>query len=206
MIKAIETKYKGYRFRSRGEARWAVFFDTLEIKYEYEREGFDLGGTLYLPDFWLPELETWLEVKGESPTQEEIRKCILLAQASKHCVLLAWNLPGEADEGQMLRMHGDEVDYDWINLVGHWWYACAKCRHVGVSYGAKCSTCKCADWSGTHNQGRNGWVYDNYRIEQAYKAARQSRFEHGENPSINALILSEPETVEVPLRALNDRQ
>lgn len=25
-IKAIETEYKGYRFRSRLEARWAVFF------------------------------------------------------------------------------------------------------------------------------------------------------------------------------------
>lgn len=25
----IETEYKGYRFRSRLEARWAVFFDTL---------------------------------------------------------------------------------------------------------------------------------------------------------------------------------
>jgi len=25
----IETEYKWYRFRSRTEARWAVFFDTL---------------------------------------------------------------------------------------------------------------------------------------------------------------------------------
>jgi hypothetical protein len=29
-IKAIETSYKGYRFRSRLEARWAVFFDALD--------------------------------------------------------------------------------------------------------------------------------------------------------------------------------
>ena len=29
MIKAIETVYNGYRFRSRLEARWAVFFDAL---------------------------------------------------------------------------------------------------------------------------------------------------------------------------------
>ena len=51
-IKAIETVYNGYRFRSRLEARWAVFFDAAGIKYEYEPEGFDLGGGLYyLPDF-----------------------------------------------------------------------------------------------------------------------------------------------------------
>ena len=46
-IKAIETEYNGYRFRSRLEARWAVFFDAMGIKYEYEPEGFELeDGTL----------------------------------------------------------------------------------------------------------------------------------------------------------------
>ena len=43
-IKAIETVYKGYKFRSRLEARWAVFFDALGVEWEYEPEGFELGG------------------------------------------------------------------------------------------------------------------------------------------------------------------
>lgn len=64
-IKAIETQYKGYRFRSRLEARWAVFFDALGIEYQYEPEGFDLGAAgAYLPDFYLPGLGCWIEVKG----------------------------------------------------------------------------------------------------------------------------------------------
>ena len=64
-LKAIETRYKGYRFRSRLEARWAVFFEALGIPWEYEKEGFDLGEAgWYLPDFWLPEQECWFEVKG----------------------------------------------------------------------------------------------------------------------------------------------
>ena len=51
-IKPIETVYNGYRFRSRLEARWAVFFDTLKVNYEYEPEGFELpSGNYYLPDF-----------------------------------------------------------------------------------------------------------------------------------------------------------
>ncbi|MBQ1792526.1 MAG: hypothetical protein II008_20290 [Oscillospiraceae bacterium] len=51
-IKPIETIYHGYRFRSRLEARWAVFLDSLGVKYEYEPEGFKLpDGSLYLPDF-----------------------------------------------------------------------------------------------------------------------------------------------------------
>lgn len=67
-IKAIETRYRGYRFRSRLEARWAVFFDRVGVKWEYEPQGFDLGPGLgpYLPDFWLPEYRHWVEVKPES--------------------------------------------------------------------------------------------------------------------------------------------
>lgn len=72
-IKPIETHYAGCRFRSRLEARWAVFFDTLKIKWEYEREGYEVEDRLYLtgtdawyylPDFWLPEYELHAEVKG----------------------------------------------------------------------------------------------------------------------------------------------
>lgn len=65
-IKAIETEYNGYRFRSRLEARWALFFDKAGIQYEYELEGFELSeGVRYLPDFYLPEYLIYVEVKPE---------------------------------------------------------------------------------------------------------------------------------------------
>jgi hypothetical protein len=52
MIKAIETSYKGYRFRSRTEARWAIWLDAMGIKWDYEYEGYNLGSAgYYLPDF-----------------------------------------------------------------------------------------------------------------------------------------------------------
>ena len=41
-IKAKETYYDGYRFRSRLEARWAVFFNNIGLEYEYEMEGLSL--------------------------------------------------------------------------------------------------------------------------------------------------------------------
>ena len=53
-IKAIETEYDGHRFRSRLEARWAVFFNAIGLTYEYEIEGFEMDGTRYLPDFYIP--------------------------------------------------------------------------------------------------------------------------------------------------------
>ncbi|PEF63182.1 hypothetical protein [Bacillus cereus] len=81
-IKPIETIYKGYRFRSRLEARWAVFFDALGIEWEYEKEGYDLGELgWYLPDF---EIETdsygkwFVEVKGNKNDTVGIRKAQFL--------------------------------------------------------------------------------------------------------------------------------
>lgn len=56
-IQPIETYHAGYRFRSRTEARWAVFFDHLKIRWQYEAQGYELdNGDWYLPDFWLPEM------------------------------------------------------------------------------------------------------------------------------------------------------
>lgn len=39
MAAALTTRYAGCRFRSRLEARWAVFFDHLGIEWEYEPQG-----------------------------------------------------------------------------------------------------------------------------------------------------------------------
>ena len=63
-MKAIQTEYKGYLFRSRLEARWAVFFDACGVEWEYEPEGIVLSdGTKYLPDFYLIDFHCYFEVK-----------------------------------------------------------------------------------------------------------------------------------------------
>ena len=63
-LKAIETVYNGYKFRSRLEARWGVFFDAMGIKWQYEFEGFDLGEAgWYLPDFYLTNDRIYVEIK-----------------------------------------------------------------------------------------------------------------------------------------------
>lgn len=76
-IKPIETIYKGCRFRSRAEARWAVALDHMDIKWEYEPEGYILpDGEYYLPDFYFPEGNWYAEVKSQDKelSEEEINK------------------------------------------------------------------------------------------------------------------------------------
>lgn len=67
-IRAIETEYRGYKFRSRLEARWAIVFDYLGLAWQYEPEGFeriiDSQVIRYLPDFYLVGDGMWIEVKG----------------------------------------------------------------------------------------------------------------------------------------------
>jgi hypothetical protein len=96
-IKAIETSYQGYRFRSRLEARWAVFFDAVGLNFEYEKEGFDLGDPgYYLPDFYLSSLDTWVEIKpnGGEKDRAVIAKCHTLAVGVQKPVLLIAGSPG----------------------------------------------------------------------------------------------------------------
>lgn len=94
-IKAIETVYNGYRFRSRLEARWAVFFDAAGIEYEYEPEGFeDSNGLMYLPDFYLPQYEWYVEVKApRDGATEEIKRASEFVGDKISVLLLLGNIP-----------------------------------------------------------------------------------------------------------------
>lgn len=86
MNKAIETRYRGFRFRSRTEARWAIFMDNLGISWQYEPEGFELpDGSRYLPDFLVETKNSvcpirWMEVKAGIPSIYETRKLWLLCK------------------------------------------------------------------------------------------------------------------------------
>ena len=63
MIKPIQTLYAGILFRSRLEARWAMYFDLLGYEWDYELEGFSTKFGGYLPDFYLPKLGIFVEIK-----------------------------------------------------------------------------------------------------------------------------------------------
>lgn len=81
-INALPTTYKGIEFRSKNEAQWAVFLDECGIEWQYEPAGYQLISGWYLPDFWLPEVDAFLEVKP-SGTPEDIRWSDLVAMTGK---------------------------------------------------------------------------------------------------------------------------
>lgn len=188
-IKPIETYYKGYRFRSRSEARWAVFFDTLGIKYIYEPEGYVFeDGTHYLPDFYLPNSNSFFEVKGITLTAEEKNKINNLIRRSKKNFVI-----GYSDMSfQATSLYEDETyildfkEESWLVQC----YACKEYQFIGSSGSWQCRGCKYYDGDSTSSlECLGNWPdADNYfkpsgAVLDAFIAARQARFEYGEHPN-----------------------
>ena len=210
MIKAIETVYNGYRFRSRLEARWAVFFDAIGIRYEYEPEGFVGGyGEYYLPDFYLIDFNVYAEVKG---SDEQLRNDAHKIEGAIDYLSTPISTAGLILLGP-IPYKEDCIPY--FDLL--FW-------HKGV-----CST-KCLfdidgsflhdEYSSEKNSSENWYVYQIFNgidcgsplppsvsvnakyqeyystclcmkrpfqmINEAYAKARQARFEHGEAPTVPA--------------------
>lgn len=207
-IKAIDTEYAGHLFRSRLEARWAVFFDYLISKtrlyrsppnftWEYEPEGFELpGGQRYLPDFRLNNRlggSRWIEVKPRHIKNDP--KFDLFSKAL-----------GNSEFCQPPPMLVSGTPLEWIKDVN------TLCPRCGVpfrggdiricaenGYGFKCDGCDYENEtesgishfeigvSGQKVRVYNGWVaitkisfYNwTYLTSRAAEFAQKARFEHG---------------------------
>lgn len=87
-IPALPTLFRDQIYRSRLEARYAVLFTALKIDFQYEPEGFSLDGEGYLPDFYLPKVRLFAEVKPREFDEREMRVAKGLAAATKCPVLM----------------------------------------------------------------------------------------------------------------------
>jgi hypothetical protein len=125
--------YAGERFRSSLEADWACTLDFYDIEWKYEPEGIQLpSGKGYVPDFWLPQIGTWLEVKGETIPGAEKTAELASALALPHTGKRARDWPG----GQIvalglapIRDHG--LNLNWADPLSYntWMGKCASCGH-----------------------------------------------------------------------------
>ena len=197
-MKAIETHYNGYRFRSRLEARWAVFFDALGVSYEYEPEGFELDdGTWYLPDFRVKcygtrgecdsePFDLYIEVKGHM-TEEDAHKIRMFSGTtglydrdheedyyrSIVPTLIVGSIPNISNVYDVTNSFiiGNYNRMDGIEI-----YPCNYETIDGDHFGA---------YPSVTDDGRfflmsSNEIYGNLeKVVKAYKTAKKARFEHG---------------------------
>jgi hypothetical protein len=87
-----KTTYQGIEFRSRSEARWAIFFNCMGIIWYYEPKKYKFkDGTVYIPDFYCKNWMggAWFEVKPNRPPLEiEKHKAELLSNETKKDVYI----------------------------------------------------------------------------------------------------------------------
>lgn len=92
MIKAKQSVYSGVLFRSLLEIRWAALLDYFGYRWDYEPKAFTVSSGGYLPDFYLPDLGMWAEVKPGPLDAEALRKIMdVSAQTGESALLLEGN-------------------------------------------------------------------------------------------------------------------
>lgn len=176
-VKPIETMFDGHRFRSRLEARWAVAFKALRLPYEYEVEGFELsGGVRYLPDFFLPTLGVFVEVKPRPEiTREAWEKIVRLAVDGERELLLIVGPPSKHEMRLFTRSSADswafyvgETNEDLHTLL---WTETEDFNRVEFGTVPMCSETRLV-YKAPHPA-------DQCSIDEALLTGLQARFEHG---------------------------
>jgi hypothetical protein len=148
------------------EARWAVYFDAMKLRWDYEHEGYTLvNGNRYLPDFWLPELDCFAEVKPFGFTREEFAKASL---RPRPCILLdgtpdviPYFVAGELSHGdsQVISLEDRYRDYlSGISMFRVWLDVSAYKRRLWFDFD-------------------DGNSYDRDEAQQYVDMARAARFE-----------------------------
>jgi hypothetical protein len=154
-LKSLPTLYKGYKFRSLLEAQWAAFFDRLAIQWHPEYRGFTLSpwGDCYRPDFYLPELGYWIEVKPKDPDEKAQRKtylfnyCLSHEASSEKSRERAFVLHGRVpcpypQEGNIIGYSVSAQTQDDISQTDLCWQLCPQCQQVKIG---RIGTMSCAD-------------------------------------------------------------
>ena len=146
MLLGIPTTYKGVEMKSRLEANIAYLLDGLELEWECEPKSFLLSnGEHYFPDFYLPDLDIYIEGKGKNTKKiektltqfsKETKKQIMLlsSESGFYIDLLGENgeFPeiGEGDGDLQFGKCSHCESYFFCNMIGS--YHCRKCKtHEG---------------------------------------------------------------------------
>ena len=139
-LRSKRTLYKDILFRSKLEAKWAVFFDNVGIAYEYEPEwdqvDIGIGYIHYKPDFYLPDLDLWIEVKPvtfKNMRYGDVKKAEGWARDYEGLLVLVGQ---PSIPRQTTKAHYHLTWYEKKNaffLSDHmWWCECPKCGRIDV--------------------------------------------------------------------------
>lgn len=105
-MKPVKTLYNGQRFHSRLAAKWAVYFDALEIQYEYAPQVSPRSsGVSYQPDFFLGDLKLYVAVRVSRMPLADLRSIVGFAVDEDNPLILIVGNPVQEDMFLLDRVH-----------------------------------------------------------------------------------------------------
>ena len=173
-----------------------MFFDSLNIEFLYEYEGFSLRhieddpsylhhddsfwprGELanqeeffYLPDFYLPGHGYWIEIKGVYPAAEETYKLAMLVSLKNETGFIFYGDIPFYDNRNYMDVKNDGAHL--VNKTGwdnyYWWCECSQCGRVDIQFEGRESRIPCPC------DNAQSFRFSQ-RLKDAYSEARGKRF------------------------------
>lgn len=143
-MKLVKIIYKGYRFRSVFDARCAMLFDQLGLKWKYEPIEIEINEeSYYTPSFYLEDSGWFVDTRGSKDKENKIKVEIVDGCTSKFsygCLSInkiehAWSYcdqnNGPLSNDMFLiyqRICGKEISIDDFNIAVHY----AKNRKIEI--------------------------------------------------------------------------
>lgn len=196
------TWYNGILFRACLEARWAVFFDCLGISYRYEPHSFDVATGVrcvkYKPDFFLPSLSKYIEIKPSKPVEIENIRCAAWTRDIGNIYLLFHlNEPSDKTENGWLYYHDETMKGPPLICDKQYWCECPNCGKIDIEQCGEIESCGCFN-SEYYNQKCE---YDDYlissnlihseRLMKAYRIAKNRKFDGKGKGKAGKIILQQ---------------
>lgn len=180
-IRALPTHYNGAQFRSRLEARWAVWLDQLKVNWTYEPDGFTDGDISYLPDFYLHKGDSYVEIKPTAPSADEIAKGWLAVKATKRNLYFCVGMPPDSRQNgsvQIMGLHWARDDgrpeaAGWTTSATSAWTKCPMCGTTRPATHGMTERLDCC----AANPGHSGasWLED-WELDRAARVANSYDF------------------------------
>lgn len=150
---------------------------TLRIRFLYEPEAYSFNGLSYLPDFYLPQQDCFVEIKNPIRKQDDLLKVRYLADATgKRCFMFCRppTFPDWHDyDHEGAEYIGPNGNYDCHYI----WCRCPHCEKYDLQFDGRADRIDCDCPKSSH--GNKGFNYDCSSLVHAYKIAQSWRFEPG---------------------------
>lgn len=135
---SIHTIYDGQMYRSRVEARMAMALNLMNIRFQYEPTLFHFGKVGYVPDFYLPDMGSWLECKGQFPLLIEQYKAKCLALRTGQNVHISCGVPPQYTYNKWHRYKYSFYTFlpnkinKYFEQNLYWFASCNNCGKLGI--------------------------------------------------------------------------